>query len=143
MDLSQFNTVDAGEAGATLEIDGPDGEPLFKDDGVTRVTIKLMGADSPSYQRVAHRLAKTGREMRISGRGALTIDPAAAIENKIAVLAACTLSWDGIDYAGVKPFPCNETNAKRLYTDLPWLREQVDAFVQNRMNFLGESSTDS
>jgi len=47
----------------------------------------------------------------------------------------CTLAWRGIVYEG-EALECNPGNARRLYAALPWLREQVEAFIADRANFL-------
>jgi len=138
MDLSQFDTALKGEVGATMTVLSPaDDSPLIDETTGEPVTITLLGADSPTYQSTMHRVAKSGREIRLGGRGSVQIDSQQVAANKIALLAACTKSWCGIVFEG-QALACNEANAKRLYIALPWLREQVDAFVQDRSNFLGD-----
>ena len=53
----------------------------------------------------------------------------------IDILAKCTLSWEKVVLEG-KELPCTYENAKTVYTNFIWLREQVDAFINDRANFL-------
>ncbi len=142
MDLKQFDTRAPSEDGADMPVLGPDDEPFFKDGTDDPVTIRLMGNDSPTFEREQHRIAKGRKGLKIS-RSGVKLDSRQAKLDLIQMMAACTISWDGIDYDGESPYPCTRQNAIRLYTDLPWLRDQVVAFMEDRMNFLGEASRDS
>ena len=68
------------------------------------------------------------------------LDPAKVrrFEN-IELLVACTLNWAGIRAKG-QPLPFSVDNARVIYAKLPWLREQVKAFIEDRANFLKASA---
>ena len=53
----------------------------------------------------------------------------------IELLAACTTNWRGVTYKGAD-LPFSNANAKTLYTDLPWIREQVDEAIGDIENFM-------
>jgi hypothetical protein len=71
--------------------------------------------------------ASTGRRVRATAEG---------IEaDRLEVLVACTISWEGIGFDGGEK-ECTPENARAAYKKLPWLREQADAFIVDRANFL-------
>ncbi len=107
---------------------GPDGEPLLKDGTDEPVTIRLMGRDSATFERERRRIKKGRKSLKIP-RGVVRFGSRQERRDVTQMIAACTISWDGIDYDGQSPFPCNRANAARLYTDLPWLRDQVVRFI--------------
>jgi hypothetical protein len=55
--------------------------------------------------------------------------------DNIEILAKCTLKWENVEWGG-KPLVCNYDNVKMVFTKLPWLREQVQAFTEDRASFL-------
>jgi hypothetical protein len=52
-------------------------------------------------------------------------------------LAAATLSWQGVIYQGAE-LACTAANARRLYGEQLWIREQVARFLEDRAHFLSE-----
>jgi hypothetical protein len=54
-------------------------------------------------------------------------------------MVKCTTAWDGVGYGGEDEIECTPANVLMLYTELPWLRDQVSAFIDDRTNFLGEA----
>jgi hypothetical protein len=57
------------------------------------------------------------------------------------LLAACTISWKGINDKAGNPVPCNNGNARALYEQAPEVRDQVDRFINDRASFLQNSAT--
>jgi hypothetical protein len=139
MDLESFATRSKAEEGAPMEVRNPvTQEPLLQDDGQP-VTITLAGSDSDRFQRVQrHNL---NRRLKNSGRrGNVTLTAEELDAEKIETLVACTISWSGIQRRGA-PIDCTPDNARSVYKDFPWVREQADEFVNDRVNFLKASST--
>ena len=123
-DIESLDTVTACEEGADLEIVHPrTGEPLG-------IIISVVGADSPTYRSELHKLANK-RAKR--GRGVLNSESIEA--DNIELLVACTRGWSGLDYKGAA-LAFSPANARMVYKDFVWLREQVDAFIGDRANFL-------
>jgi len=127
MDLSKLNSEDE----ATLEIVHPStGEPLG-------IKITVAGIDSKIY-REAQRKVSNKRLKQTFGRGVVNKTP--TVEEfeaeTVDILAKCTMSWQNIVWEE-KELPCNYENAKMIYIKLIWLRDQVDAFINDRANFLG------
>lgn len=135
-DLSKLSSAESAEQGAVMEVRHPEtGEPLMAEDG-SPVTITLAGEDSSAYRRALH--ASQNRRFQ---RGNLAKIKAEELHNdNLEILAACTLAWSNLAYAG-EELPCTKHNALRLYRDegFRWLVEQVDAFVKDRSHFLPKS----
>lgn len=128
MDLAQLDTS-SPSGGVAMEVKHPTTGDVLKD-GEEPVTITLVGADSQQYRDVQ----RSFQNARL--RDARKPVTAEQLETQAtATLAACTLGWSGIELDGQK-LDCTVPNAKRLYARLPWLREQVDAFISERANFL-------
>ena len=130
MDLTKLTTSEKAEIGSKMEVVHPaTGVP-------TGVTITIAGVDSKTYQEAQHRIANK-RMRRMNSRGsmkfALTSEEVEL--ESIELLARCTLGWEEVDWEG-DPLKFSLENAKMLYTELLWLREQVVAFMEDRANFL-------
>ena len=133
MDLSkEFDTASAAESGAFLHLEHPTtGEKLY--DGDTAVGITLRGQDSRTFRQASHDISNKRMERQVKKLTAEALE-----RNTRELLAACTVDWQCIEMNG-EPLKCTRENADRLYAELPWIREQVDAFVSNRANFTGKS----
>lgn len=124
IDLSSFAAETHAEAGAPLTLRHPKtGEDLA-------AVIWLQGEDAPAYRHVLRR--QIDRQLRDR-----QLEPTAAdLENRLLErLAALTLRWENIAYEAMD-FPCTPENARRLFTEQLWIREQVVAFVEDRAHFL-------
>jgi len=126
-DLAKLNSEDE----ATYEVVHPStGEPLG-------IKITVAGIDSKKY-RDAQRKLSNKRLKQTFGRGVVNKTP--TVEEfeaeTIDILAKCTLSWEKVVWEG-NDLPCTYENAKMIYGNLIWLRDQVDAFINDRANFLG------
>ena len=107
------------------------GEVLLSDDGA-EIGITLVGKDSDVYRK-AQRVV-TNRRLSKKTNATLTAERLESEANE--VLARCTISWTGVVYEG-NELEFSFASAKMLYTQLPWVKEQVDEFVAERANFLG------
>ena len=133
-DLKSLAPNDAGEE---LKLLHPTtGEPLVDEDGKPAL-ILLVGMDSQQW-RDEQRKQSIKRIKRTVG----DVDEAAELEqvgqNAIDLLVACTLDWSGIAWEG-KDLEFSADNARMLYTELAWLRDQVDRFIGQRANFISAS----
>ena len=129
-DLGNIITADDSN-GEFLHLMNPgNGEPLTNDDG-SNVGIYLLGKDSDAYRLAQRKI--TNRRLSQKGNTSITAERIEIEANEI--LANCTVSWTGIVYNG-EVLVCDIANAKMIYKDLPWLKEQVDEFVAERANYL-------
>lgn len=129
--LSDYDPVALAEAGAVLELADEHGRP-------TGAKITLKGADSDTYQDAARdQQRKRSAAMTKNRRFGFKMPTPEELEaDAIDLLAIATQSWDGIQSAPGVSMPCTVENARALYRKRPDIREQADAFVNERLNFL-------
>lgn len=132
LDLAAIDTSKASEDGFVLQLAHPDGTLLA-------AKIRLQGVDSDAFQR-AYRAQQRRHMDRINRSGKFRATPEQLEAEKIEILAAVTLGWEGIALNGV-PFEFNAENARTLYTRYALIREQVDQAVNDRGNFLPGSTS--
>ena len=130
MDLTSLSTTEKAESGFKMEIVNPaTGVPVG-------ASITLAGTDSKIYQDAQHKIANK-RMKRMNSRGgmkfALTSEEVEF--ESIELLARCTLGWDDVDWEG-SPLKFSLENAKMVYTELLWLREQCVVAMEDRSNYL-------
>jgi hypothetical protein len=126
MDLAKFDNT-AAETGTELVLLNP------IDDEPTDMKIMVLGFDS----------SKAKEAIRASGnkrlkRGKLVSTMEEMEQSGLNLTAACTISWSGIEENG-EEVEFAPANVKRIYTEYPWIKEQVDAFIGDRANFLSKS----
>jgi len=127
MDLSKINAIQKADEGAWLTL-------LFVDGTELDVKIKIAGMDSMVY-RDKQRVISKRRIDRMQSRKRNPLTPEEIEDQGTELLVACILDWKGLENKGVK-FPCNPENAEKLLKENLWIKEQVDAFVGDRNNFL-------
>lgn len=133
MDLSTLNIDEQSEQGVYMELMHPiDDEPLLQDDG-SKITIKLLGADSKAFRDISkkHSRKRTANMMKTRKKD---IDFTPTLEETCETLAACTVGWKGIEANG-NAIKFSTDEAYKLYMDFSWIREQVNIFVGDRANF--------
>lgn len=130
MDLAQLDTSPAANAGEKMELRGPNQAPVLKADN-TPVTITLLGQDSDTFIKTKN--AQGNRFLKQRGKATVTMEGSEA--DGVALLAKCTVGWDGIVVDGAE-LPCTYENAVALYNRFKFIREQADEFVAERANFL-------
>jgi hypothetical protein len=133
--IDDLDSIAASDNGYTFAPTHPvTGKPLD-------ITITVCGADGKRYRnKLAALNRKRMQALDRTGKRSAALNTAQLEEDAIALLAAATVEWTGISADGVNTLDCTEENALMVYTKLPWLREQVDAAVNDRANFLGESA---
>ena len=136
-DLSSLDTVAACSEGAEIQLLHP----------VSRVPldifIRVFGKDSLVFkahlrQSVNARLRKTALDRKRGIPDVPTVE--AGEEDTIAALVACTTAWRTgeepvINFAG-ENLSCTPASAAFIYSQLPWVREQIDEAVADLENFL-------
>jgi hypothetical protein len=131
LDLADLDTVAAANEGAAMVLMHPgSGEPL-RDGNGEAVAVTLAGMDSEVYRKAQR--AAINRRLAAGKRGKITIEDYE--HEQIELLACCTLAWHGVVLNG-EALECTQINVRRLYQTLPWVREQADAFVAERANFI-------
>lgn len=134
--LPGMDTKSLSEEGVAVTIkDIKTAKPLIGKDGKP-VTITVMGPDSKAY-RMQTRDAVRKRLRSAQTTDATTDDAFDADEAEaVDMLARITKSWTGICNTEGNPIPCNTDAARALFAAFPAVRDQVDAFVSSRLNFI-------
>lgn len=140
MDFSQYAAKTT--VPVKLHLIGADGKKLFTgQDGKEPVTISLVGVDSENYQAAA-RASQNRRLAKINPRKVRQVTAEEMENDALEILVACTIAWEGIGW-GKEDLKCTPENVRKVYANVPFIREQVDEFINDRSNFLGNSSKNS
>lgn len=132
MDITKYNVEKMAEQGAWLDLEHPaTGDVIGTEDKPVR--IKLLGTDSKAW-RNKNREFQRKRIAKLKRNKSRDIDYSASEEETSDMLAACTIGWEGIEENG-EAMEFSQETAERLYLEMGWIREQVDAFVGDRANF--------
>jgi hypothetical protein len=130
VDLSSIDTVKGSNDGFDVQIYHPG---TNEDLGIT---IKVLGKDSDKFIKVSRGQNKKRMAKMTKGGFRATAIPVEEIEqDSLMLLAACTVGWVGVVVDG-KALDFNEDNAVMVYERFPWIREQVDAAMGDRANFI-------
>ncbi len=123
-DVGAFDLDQRAEKGAELTLCHPvSGKALG-------VSIVLRGTDAPSYRAVVRQQI----DQQIT-EGKVELSAAELEQRHIERLVAATVRWQGVRYHA-EAMACNAGNARRLYQEQVWIREQVAQFVEDRARFL-------
>lgn len=135
MDLSQLDTTKGAAEGFEVQLRHPETDALLP------LWVAVIGADSDEYQAAVNK-AQRKRMERLKGHRRMTLTPEELQEESIDLLVGATRGWraemklDGQDFPAFSP-----AAAKQLYKRFRWMREQVDAAMGDRANFLPRSAT--
>ena len=115
-----------------LELKDIDGTLLLNDGDDTPMTVSILGADSDVA--VAARHNSSNRRIQAGPRAKLTSE--GFTSDQASYLAKLTVGWN-ITMGGEKP-TFSQDAARKLYNDrkLAFIREQVEAAIEDRANFL-------
>jgi len=133
LDLADLNTTTAADKGFELELQHP----------VTKapigVFVNLLGKDSTVFRDHVRKSANDRlRKQAINSRRNKEVETPTIekIEaDAIDLLAVCTTDWRGVTYKGAT-MPFTVANAKTIYGELTWIREQVDEAIGDLENFM-------
>lgn len=138
LDLSTLDTSRGAEEGFELQLVNPKtGDPL-------PIWITVSGVDSEAYQAaIRDRQRRQFKAMAQSRK--FTLTPEEIEANALDLLVVATRGWRGakgktILLAGEDLAPGTE-NFRKVYKQFAWIREQVDAAISDRANFLPGGST--
>ena len=135
--MQDLSSLVPSTAAATMEVLHPG-----TGDVLPGVTITLIGQDSPEYQKAERALVQRRLRQSKGFRQKAIPDAEEIVEANFQMAVTCTKGWTGIDWKG-EDLAFSDTNARMLYKELPWLVEQILAFIQDRANYLGKSSKTS
>jgi hypothetical protein len=117
MDISSLRPLEEVEVKIT--------HPVTKEE--TDIVFTVSGTDSKAYRQSV-------RDVMVR-RMANTDAPASELEDdEIEILAHCTKSFRGLTIDGKEPEQSLEGFIK-IYSEFPWIKEQVDKFIGKKSNF--------
>ena len=127
MDLSNLA---ATQDAKSLELLHPSTGAVLKDDSGKEFTIDLLSSDTNSYKSEFNKLMKAAREQKGEQTAREAEEKACDMLAKITV--GCHLVMNG------KPLKFSFSAMKDLYfnPEFTWIREQVEAFIRDRGNFI-------
>jgi hypothetical protein len=119
-----------------VEIVDSNGIVITNDDG-SPIVITVYGPYSDFYKKTMHaqqnkRLAKA---QRMGGKMNLTAEELEA--GALDLLVKCTKGWKLTLNDGEGFLKFNEENVRKVYTEEPWVRDQVEAVMGDTRAFLG------
>lgn len=133
IDISKAPEATAREdAGQVVHIHDEQGEPAYENG--QPVTVRIAGTYSSLYRRTSE--AQQQRQLK---QRRTTLTGEQLRKNRIELVAACVLGWDGFTDNG-QPFPCTKENAVRLLDTLPWVFEQLEQAQADHQGFFSTSS---
>lgn len=108
----------------------------------TGITVTVIGTDSETCKKIQRKQLNRRLELQAKTRNNKLSMTAEELEKEaLDVLVACVVAW----HTGERPeiemnegewLPCTPENVKRVLTELPWLKEQLDQEIGDRANFL-------
>ncbi|MBC7963803.1 MAG: hypothetical protein H7Y05_12765 [Steroidobacteraceae bacterium] len=136
MSLAALSPKASAEAGVEVEILHP------KTNLSLNTFVTVYGSDSDVCKKVQRKQLNRRMERQNRSRnnkGGLTAEE---LETEaLEVLTACTKSWRTGDRHELEMndgewLACTPENVRRVFEELPWLKEQVDQEIGDRSNFL-------
>lgn len=99
----------------------------------TGMKIRVVSLDSDKYHQISMKLQNENIKYARKNRGKTTAEKLSS--DAIELLANVTVGWDNIKING-EDLPFSLENARKLYEDYAFIKEQVDEFIGDRRNFI-------
>lgn len=128
MDLNSLKPLMADD-GAVLSLVHPETEEVIEG-----MTITLLGQDSKVYRKLQMGKQQAALNRMAKGKKAIDLDAEKLSEDSIEDLVKLTTAWTGFALDG-KDLELTPDNARMVYNEWSWIKEQVQEFVGNRANF--------
>lgn len=129
MDITNLCVDPDGQKEVLTIIDPRDNEPLSDEEG-NEVKITVWGPDSTKVKQAVKEYRNKARKKK---KDADIYDVAHDILFEKAV--ASVDDWKNIGYKG-EELECNEKNVRLIFEKAPWICEQVQSFISDRVNFM-------
>jgi hypothetical protein len=131
IDLNAVKDVaDRENEGTLIHLNDELGKPWYE--GERKVTITVAG----SYSRIFRKAEEAIRRRPLKA-GKLTSEK--FYDENMEKAIACTLAWEGFELDG-KPADLSRANIAKLYTNCPWVYDQVwEAMNDHQLFFRNDS----
>ncbi|MCR9256271.1 MAG: hypothetical protein NXI16_09270 [Alphaproteobacteria bacterium] len=140
MDLQDFNLTEAQNDGAWLDLRHPRTDAVLTGEDGNPIAIRLAGIDSDRFQDTQLRL-QNAKLKRVARRGKVETKAEELREDRVQLVAACTLAFSGNFTYGGAALQASPASAADLYRKERWILEQAEAFIEDRGNFCKVSPT--
>lgn len=134
-DLANYEVV----ADTHLPLELPNGLPMLGSDGEP-VVFQIMSADDERFLKVQRRVIDE-RVARMKGKRNKTLSAAEGDAEATRLVAAGVTGWSNNVVWGGKPFSYTPDNAAAFVGRLRFVRDQVDAAINDRERFFAKPST--
>lgn len=123
-DLANIDPTSLADEGVEMEITHPstgEGIGMF---------ILLCGSDSDRYRNAERKILNKRLSNPSAKQSVERLE-----ESSLKLLIGCTLGFRNLVLNG-KSYEYNQDNIRKLYINHRWIKEQVDAFIADRGNYL-------
>lgn len=135
--LSAVDTVSRSNEGVDMPILTPGSGMVVLDPENVPMSLRLVGQDSEIYRRLTRAaIMERATKSSTTGISDTTVDEIQA--RSIDILVACTIGWNMWDTDGNR-VPFSADGVRALYEGYPSIKDQADAFIVTRANFLPAS----
>lgn len=100
------------------------------------VRIKILGIDSDAYKKRQRQIT----DKRINNRK-MKITSAELESESLSLITSCVVGWEGVedDNGSIE---CTESNVRKFLSEHTYIKEQIDAAIADRANFIGSFKKD-
>jgi hypothetical protein len=109
-----------------------DNVPIKNDDG-TDMTVTIHGKYSAKYREIQQN-QQNARLKRAERGGKMKLTAAELLADRMDLTVGCVDSWS-IQLDGSVP-DCNTENVRAIFVRFPWMREQIEAEMEDTQAFL-------
>lgn len=124
MELNQLKTSGLHDTGAEMMV-----KDQFGND--TDFSITLVGVDSTKWREIKRQIERDAMSAAYGDESSK--------RGQAEYLADATIGWSGLMDDG-KDVKFSKDKAKQLYESAPYIADQADRFIANRLNFMQPDS---
>ena len=132
MDL---DTLELTQEAVAMHICHPQTSEVIGAEEGKPATLYLISDDHPDLTKVRHKYQNKKLKNAFKRGGQTQVTSEEIDEEAYKTIAASVKSWENIFLKG-EEIAFSEANVIRLFKRLPWLRRQVEDFVQDMGNFI-------
>jgi hypothetical protein len=111
----------------------PSTHEVLQNDDDTPMTVVMYAQHSPEYKAALYELTDD-RMNRMAAKDVAKFKSAEIEESTLSLLSKTTKSWN-ITFDGEKP-NLTEGNARKIYTEVFWIREQLESALATSLDFM-------
>ncbi|CAB4122368.1 hypothetical protein UFOVP32_13 [uncultured Caudovirales phage] len=132
-DLPGMDTKTLSEEGVPMIVKKINSDMPLLDKNGDPVTITVLGPDSIKYRSLSR--AQVRKRVQRAAAGNMEVNFEEDEGDALDILVACTIAWTGVNTPAGDAIPCTPEAVRNLYTVYPVIRDQVDLFSAQRVNF--------